>query len=167
MLAKTKVAAELALLDTAAVPKGVTICNVFGHEQPMAEYVIMTMLALTHRLFEEVTTFRAGSWSASPQFGDGFSHGEVHNRDHRLWPDGARSGGTRGGAQMPRPRRQPQSGRRSRAGGAVSNYGTIVSSFAATRCFKRACRLGASMPCASKASAAAIRQAKWPGSLKL
>jgi phosphoglycerate dehydrogenase-like enzyme len=40
---------------------------VFGHEQPIAEYVIMTMLVLTHRLFEAVTTFRAGSWSASPQ----------------------------------------------------------------------------------------------------
>jgi phosphoglycerate dehydrogenase-like enzyme len=38
------VAAGLDLLDTAAVPKGVTVCNVFGHEQPIAEYVIMTML---------------------------------------------------------------------------------------------------------------------------
>ena len=74
------VAAGLDLLDTAAVPKGVTICNVFGHEPAMAEYVIMTMLVLTHRLFEAVTTFRTGSWSASPQFGDGFSHGEMLGR---------------------------------------------------------------------------------------
>ena len=44
------VAAGLDLLDTAAVPKGVTICNVFGHEPAIAEYVIMTMLVLTHRL---------------------------------------------------------------------------------------------------------------------
>jgi phosphoglycerate dehydrogenase-like enzyme len=43
------VAAGLDLLDTAAVPKGVTICNVFGHEPAMAEYIIMTMLVLTHR----------------------------------------------------------------------------------------------------------------------
>jgi hypothetical protein len=42
-------AAGLDLLDTAAVPKGVTICNVFGHEPAMAEYIIMTMLVLTHR----------------------------------------------------------------------------------------------------------------------
>ena len=65
------VAAGLDLLDTKAVPKGVTICNVFGHEPAIAEYVIMTMLALTHRLFEGVTAFRAGSWVASPQFGGG------------------------------------------------------------------------------------------------
>src|SRR5438045_7729196 len=74
------VAAGLDLLDTGAVPKGVTICNVFGHEPAISEYVIMTMLVLTHRLFEAVTTFRAGSWVASPQFGGGSSHGEVLGR---------------------------------------------------------------------------------------
>jgi len=74
------VAAGLDLLDTAAVPKGVTICNVFGHEPAIAEYVIMTMLVLTHRLFESVTAFRAGSWVASPQFGGGPPHGEVLGR---------------------------------------------------------------------------------------
>jgi phosphoglycerate dehydrogenase-like enzyme len=74
------VAAGLDLLDTEAVPKGVTICNVFGHEPAIAEYVIMTMLALTHRLFESVTAFRAGSWVASPQFGGGAPHGEVSGR---------------------------------------------------------------------------------------
>jgi len=71
------VAAGLDLLDTGAVPKGVTICNVFGHEPAIAEYVIMTMLVLTHRLFQAVTAFRAGSWVASPQFGGGSPHGEV------------------------------------------------------------------------------------------
>jgi phosphoglycerate dehydrogenase-like enzyme len=55
------VAAGLDLLDTEAVPQGVTICNVFGHEPAIAEYVIMTTLVLTHRLFEAVTAFRAGS----------------------------------------------------------------------------------------------------------
>src|SRR5215831_17426426 len=59
------VAAGLDLLDTTAVPKGVTICNVFGHEPAIAEYVIMTMLVLTHQLFEAVTAFRAGSWVAA------------------------------------------------------------------------------------------------------
>ena len=73
-------AAGLDLLDTGAVPKGVTICNVFGHEPAIAEYVIMTMLALTHRLFEAVTAFRGGSWIASPQFGGGPPHGEVMGR---------------------------------------------------------------------------------------
>ncbi len=74
------VAAGLDLLDTGAVPKGVTICNVFGHEPAIAEYVIMTMLALTHRLIEAVTAFRGGSWVASPQFGGGSPHGEVLGR---------------------------------------------------------------------------------------
>jgi phosphoglycerate dehydrogenase-like enzyme len=71
------VAAGLDLIDTGALPKGVTVCNVFGHEPAIAEYVIMTMLVLTHRLFEAVTAFRAGSWVASPQFGGGRPHGEV------------------------------------------------------------------------------------------
>src|SRR5436309_2484691 len=74
------VAAGLDLLDTRAVPKGVRICNVFGHEPAIAEYVIMTMLVLTHGLFEPVTAFRAGSWVASPQFGGGSPHGEVLGR---------------------------------------------------------------------------------------
>src|SRR6202045_340662 len=73
------VAAGLALLDTAAVPKGVTVCNVFGHEPAIAECVIMTMLVLTHRLFDAVTTFRAGSWGAS-QMAGGSPHGEVLGR---------------------------------------------------------------------------------------
>src|SRR5438477_940897 len=74
------VAAGLDLLDTTAVPKGVTICNVFGHEPAIAEYVIMTMLVLTHRLFEAVMAFRKGSWVASPQFGGGPPHAEVLRR---------------------------------------------------------------------------------------
>jgi phosphoglycerate dehydrogenase-like enzyme len=60
--------------------KPYVFCNVFGHEPAIAEYVIMTMLVLTHRLFEAVTTFRADSWGASPQFGGGSSHGEVLGR---------------------------------------------------------------------------------------
>src|SRR5215472_10440888 len=71
------VAAGLDLIDTGVLPKGVTVCNVFGHEPAIAEYVIMTMLVLTHRLFDAVTAFRAGSWVASPQFGGGRPHGEV------------------------------------------------------------------------------------------
>src|SRR5215831_14051356 len=74
------VAAGLDLLDTGPVPKGVTICKPLGHEPAIAEYVIMTMLVLTHRLFEAVTAFRNGSWVASPQFGGGPAHGEVLGR---------------------------------------------------------------------------------------
>ena len=64
------------LVDLAALPRGVTVCNVFGHEQPIAEYVIMTMLNLTHRLFHSVLSFRAGSWEAGLQ-GGGTRDGEL------------------------------------------------------------------------------------------
>jgi phosphoglycerate dehydrogenase-like enzyme len=74
------VAAGLDLIDSSTLPKGVTVCNVFGHEPAIAEYVIMTMLVLTHRLFEAVTAFRSGTWVASPQFGGGRPHGEVLGR---------------------------------------------------------------------------------------
>src|ERR1700741_1879420 len=74
------VAAGLDLLDIKAVPKGVTVWNVFGHDPAIAEYVIMTMLVLTHRLFEAVTAFRAGSWVVRPQFGRGPQHVEVMGR---------------------------------------------------------------------------------------
>ena len=74
------VAAGLDLLDTDALPRGVTVCNVFGHEPAIAEYVIMTMLVLTHRLFEAVMAFRAGSWIASPTIGGSPPHREVLGR---------------------------------------------------------------------------------------
>src|SRR5258708_3390120 len=66
--------AGLDLIDVPSLPKGVTVCNVFGHEPAIAEYVIMTMLVLTHRLFDTVTKFRAGSWLGGP---GGAPHGEV------------------------------------------------------------------------------------------
>ena len=113
------VAAGLDLLDTAAVPKGVTICNVFGHEPAIAEYVIMTMLVLSHRLFEAVSAFRAGLWIASPQFGGGSAHDEVLGRTIGIIGYGriGREVAERAaGLQMPRPRRQPQPSPQSRAG---------------------------------------------------
>jgi phosphoglycerate dehydrogenase-like enzyme len=69
------VAAGLDLIDLAALPRGITVCDVFGHEPAIAEYVMMTMLVLTHRLFDTVTAFRAGSWSAG-----GSPHGEMLGR---------------------------------------------------------------------------------------
>src|SRR5712691_5166521 len=41
-----------------------------------AEYVLRTMLALTHRLFDTVTAFRGGSWAAHQPAG-GSPHGEL------------------------------------------------------------------------------------------
>jgi phosphoglycerate dehydrogenase-like enzyme len=73
------VAAGLDQVELDAVPQGVTVYNVFGHEPAIAEYVIMTMLVLTHRLLDTVTAFRAGSWSAHQPAG-GSPHGELLGR---------------------------------------------------------------------------------------
>jgi len=71
------VATGIELFDLAALPKGVAICNSFGHETAIAEYIIMVMLALNHRLFEIAGEFRArGSWQSS-WVQSGAPHGEV------------------------------------------------------------------------------------------
>ena len=71
------VAAGIDLIDVPSLPRGITICNVDGHEQAIAEYVLMTMLALSHRPVDNVATFRAGPWSAGGGAGGGPPHGEV------------------------------------------------------------------------------------------
>ena len=35
------------MIDLPSLPRGITLCNVFGHEAAIAEYVLMTTLALT------------------------------------------------------------------------------------------------------------------------
>ena len=57
------VAAGIDLIDVPSLPRGVTVCNVAGHEQAIAEYVIMTMLAWHHRLLDIASAFRGGVWS--------------------------------------------------------------------------------------------------------
>src|SRR5260370_35350700 len=58
-------AAGLDLIDLPSLPRDVTICNVVGHEQAIAEYVLMTALVLTHRLFDTAMAFRdQSSWLA-------------------------------------------------------------------------------------------------------
>src|SRR5258707_8835010 len=63
------------MIDLPSLPRGITLCNVFGHEPAIAEYVLMTMLAMTHRLVDTVTEFRGGSWAAHQPAG-GSPHGE-------------------------------------------------------------------------------------------
>jgi lactate dehydrogenase-like 2-hydroxyacid dehydrogenase len=53
------------MIDLPSLPRGITLCNVFGHEPAIAEYVLMTILSLTHRLVETVTAFRGGSWAGT------------------------------------------------------------------------------------------------------
>src|SRR4051794_22786671 len=68
--------AGIDMIDVPSLPRGVTVCNVYGHEPAIAEYVLMTMLALTHRLVDTVIEFRGGSW-ASHQPAGGSPHGEI------------------------------------------------------------------------------------------
>ncbi|MGE5270338.1 MAG: 2-hydroxyacid dehydrogenase [Thiohalocapsa sp.] len=71
------VATGIELFDTSVLPKGIPICNSFGHETAIAEYVVMTMLALHHRLFEIAGEFqRLASWRSS-WVQSGEPHGEV------------------------------------------------------------------------------------------
>jgi phosphoglycerate dehydrogenase-like enzyme len=49
-------------LDLAALPARVTVCNVFGHEAGIGEYVLMTMLALNRELFQTDRALRQGDW---------------------------------------------------------------------------------------------------------
>jgi phosphoglycerate dehydrogenase-like enzyme len=71
------VATGVELFDLAALPMGCAVCNAFGHETAIAEYVVMAMLALHHRLFQISGDFRErGSWATS-WVQSGAPHGEV------------------------------------------------------------------------------------------
>ena len=73
------VATGVDLFDLASLPKGAAICNAYGHETAIAEYVVMTWLALHHRLFPISGEFRErGSWRTS-WVESGAPHGEVRN----------------------------------------------------------------------------------------
>ena len=70
-------AAGLDLIDLPSLRHGVTVCNVDGHEQAIAEYCLMTMLALSHKLVDIATAFRdPGSWLGGGA-GGGPLHGEI------------------------------------------------------------------------------------------
>lgn len=73
------VATGVDLFDLASLPKGAAICNAYGHETAIAEYVVMTWLALHHQLFQISGEFRErGSWRTS-WVESGAPHGEVRN----------------------------------------------------------------------------------------
>ena len=50
-------------IDLPAVPPHVTVCNVFGHEVSIAEYVLMAILALNRDLLNMDARFRRADWS--------------------------------------------------------------------------------------------------------
>jgi phosphoglycerate dehydrogenase-like enzyme len=71
------VATGIELFDLAALPQGAAVCNAFGHETAIAEYIVMVWLALHHRLFQIAGEFRdRGSWRSS-WVESGAPHGEV------------------------------------------------------------------------------------------
>ncbi len=71
------VATGIELIDLAALPRGVAICNAFGHQTAIAEYVLMTMLVWSHRFREIEGDFRArSSWRPS-WVQSGKPHGEI------------------------------------------------------------------------------------------
>jgi len=77
------VATGVELIELAALPAGVAVCNAFGHESAIAEYVVMVMLAWRHRLFEISGEFRErASWRTSWVQG-GAPHGEVRGSTPR------------------------------------------------------------------------------------
>jgi phosphoglycerate dehydrogenase-like enzyme len=71
------VATGIDLIDLAALPHGVAICNAFGHETAIAEYVLMAMLVWSHRFREIEGDFRTlSSWRPS-WVHSGAPHGEI------------------------------------------------------------------------------------------
>ncbi len=62
-------------IDLGAIPPRVPVCNAYGHEPAIGEYVLMTMLAWTHRLLPTERAFRGGDWSMG--FQPGPTHGEL------------------------------------------------------------------------------------------
>src|SRR5258706_3793459 len=75
------------MLDLPSLPRGIILCNVFGHEPAIAEYVLMTMLAMTHRLVDTVTVFHGGALAAH-QPPRRAPHGQVLGKAVRIVRDG-------------------------------------------------------------------------------
>lgn len=71
------VATGIELIDLAALPPRVTVCNAFGHETAIAEYILMVMLVWSHRFREIEGDFRSrSSWRPS-WVQSGAPHGEI------------------------------------------------------------------------------------------
>jgi phosphoglycerate dehydrogenase-like enzyme len=74
------VATGIELIDLDALPRGVVVCNAFGHETAIAEYVLMAMLVWSHRLREIAGEFRTrSSWRPSWVM-SGAPHGEIRGK---------------------------------------------------------------------------------------
>jgi phosphoglycerate dehydrogenase-like enzyme len=71
------VATGIEWIEQDALPRGVAICNAYGHETAIAEYIVMVMLVWSHRFREIEGDFReASSWAPS-WVHSGAPHGEI------------------------------------------------------------------------------------------
>jgi phosphoglycerate dehydrogenase-like enzyme len=70
------VGAGVDLFDLSAIPKGCALCNVYEHEIPIAEYVLLNVLLFAKRLIEHDAAMRQGRWPGSGRF-EGEFHEEV------------------------------------------------------------------------------------------
>ena len=71
------VATGVEWIDPVALPRGVPICNAYGHETAIAEYVLMVMLVWQHRFREIESDFRLRSSWAPSWVQSGAPHGEI------------------------------------------------------------------------------------------
>ncbi|HEY0294661.1 MAG TPA: 2-hydroxyacid dehydrogenase [Bordetella sp.] len=65
-------------IDTACLPPGCAVCNVFEHEIPIAEYVCLAMLEWQVRLRALTASFTAEAWP--DLYRDRRPHGELHGK---------------------------------------------------------------------------------------
>ena len=97
------------MIDLPSLPRGITLCNVFGHEPAIAEYVLMMMLSLTHRLLETVDGIPGRVMGGTPTRRWITSRRAVgeDSRDHGLWPYRPRGGEACGRIWLQSHRREP------------------------------------------------------------
>ena len=68
-------------IDKNLIPSGIMIANCAGHEIPISEYIISTVIALTLDLLRTETGFRNGSWERTGTLSDPETmHGEVFGK---------------------------------------------------------------------------------------
>jgi phosphoglycerate dehydrogenase-like enzyme len=65
-------------IDFTAVPSQTSVCNVFEHEIPIAEYVMAAILQSVIKLPQMDKNLRKNNWTGSHLFGP--THGELHGK---------------------------------------------------------------------------------------
>lgn len=66
-------------ISNSSIPPGCTLCNVYEHETPIAEYIMLAVLLFVTRLMDIKQRFRQGIWTDSGRF-DGRPHDEVYGK---------------------------------------------------------------------------------------